>query len=45
MTPIIAFNTANLVARVSGYRFKLSNWMEQHHHMRLYLIKLWATCS
>lgn len=31
MTPIIAFNTANLVARVNGYRFKLSNWMEQHH--------------
>ncbi len=26
----IAFNTANLVARVSGYRFKLGNWMDQH---------------
>ncbi|MEX0776859.1 MAG: sugar phosphate isomerase/epimerase family protein [Phycisphaeraceae bacterium] len=30
MTPLIAFNTANLVARVSGYRFQLSNWGEQH---------------
>ncbi|GAB4239010.1 MAG: hypothetical protein Kow00109_13710 [Acidobacteriota bacterium] len=28
--PIIAFNTANLVARVTGYRFELANWMEQH---------------
>jgi sugar phosphate isomerase/epimerase len=27
----IAFNTANLVGRVTGYRFKLSNWMDQHH--------------
>jgi sugar phosphate isomerase/epimerase len=26
----IAFNTANLVARVSHYRFELSHWMEQH---------------
>ncbi len=26
----IAFNTANLVARVSNYRFELSHWMEQH---------------
>jgi sugar phosphate isomerase/epimerase len=26
----IAFNTANLVARVSGYRFELSHWGEQH---------------
>jgi L-ribulose-5-phosphate 3-epimerase len=26
----IAFNTANLVARQSGYRFQLSNWGEQH---------------
>jgi sugar phosphate isomerase/epimerase len=26
----VAFNTANLVARVSGYRFSLSNWMDQH---------------
>jgi sugar phosphate isomerase/epimerase len=25
-----AFNTANLVARVSGYRFSLANWMDQH---------------
>jgi hypothetical protein len=25
-----AFNTANLVARVTGYRFQLSHWMEQH---------------
>lgn len=31
MMPVIAFNTANLVARVSGYRFSLSNWMDQHH--------------
>jgi sugar phosphate isomerase/epimerase len=26
----IAFNSANLVARVSNYRFELSHWMEQH---------------
>ncbi len=26
----IAFNTANLVARVSGYRFELKRWGEQH---------------
>lgn len=26
----LAFNTANLVARVSGYRFELANWGEQH---------------
>lgn len=26
----VAFNTANLVARVSGYRFQLSRWGEQH---------------
>jgi sugar phosphate isomerase/epimerase len=26
----IAFNTANLVARVSGYRFELAKWGEQH---------------
>jgi L-ribulose-5-phosphate 3-epimerase len=26
----IAFNTANLVAQVSGWRFRLSNWMDQH---------------
>jgi len=26
----VAFNTANLVARVSDYRFELSNWGEQH---------------
>jgi sugar phosphate isomerase/epimerase len=26
----VAFNTANLVARVSGYRFQLSSWMDQH---------------
>ena len=26
----IAFNTASLVARVSGYRFELSRWGEQH---------------
>lgn len=31
MIPVIAFNTANLVARVSGYQFSLSNWMDQHH--------------
>lgn len=28
--PDIAFNTANLVARVTGYRFELRHWMEQH---------------
>lgn len=27
----IAFNTANLVGRVTGYRFELSKWMDQHH--------------
>ena len=26
----IAFNSANLVGRVSGYRFEMSGWMEQH---------------
>ncbi len=26
----IAFNTANLVARVTGYRYQLINWMAQH---------------
>lgn len=26
----IAFNTANLVGRVSGYRYELKNWGEQH---------------
>lgn len=26
----IAFNTANLVGRVSGYQFSLNNWGEQH---------------
>ena len=26
----IAFNTANLVGRVSGYRYELSRWGEQH---------------
>jgi len=26
----VAFNSANLVARVSGYHFKLDNWMDQH---------------
>lgn len=26
----IAFNTANLVARVSGYRFELKHWGDQH---------------
>lgn len=26
----IAFNTANLVARVTKYRYELKNWMEQH---------------
>jgi sugar phosphate isomerase/epimerase len=25
------FNTANLVARVTGYRYELSHWMDQHH--------------
>ncbi|RPI20679.1 MAG: sugar phosphate isomerase/epimerase, partial [Acidobacteria bacterium] len=28
--PQIAFNTANLVARVTGYRYELRNWMTQH---------------
>lgn len=28
--PSIAFNSANLVARVTGYRYKLMNWMDQH---------------
>jgi sugar phosphate isomerase/epimerase len=28
--PKIAFNTANLVARVSGYRFELAKWGDQH---------------
>lgn len=26
----VAFNTANLVARFTGYRFELKNWGEQH---------------
>jgi sugar phosphate isomerase/epimerase len=26
----VAFNSANLVARVSGYHFKLGSWMDQH---------------
>jgi sugar phosphate isomerase/epimerase len=26
----LAFNSANLVGRVSGYRFKLSDWLTQH---------------
>jgi sugar phosphate isomerase/epimerase len=26
----IAFNTANLVARTTNYRFSLQNWMDQH---------------
>jgi sugar phosphate isomerase/epimerase len=26
----VAFNTANLVARVTGYRFELGRWMDQH---------------
>jgi hypothetical protein len=26
----VAFNTANLVGRVSGYRYELSHWGEQH---------------
>ncbi len=28
--PRVAFNTANLVARVTRYRFELRNWMDQH---------------
>jgi sugar phosphate isomerase/epimerase len=28
---VVAFNTANLVARVSGYRYELRNWMDQHN--------------
>ena len=27
----VAFNTANLVARVTGYRFALGHWMDQHN--------------
>jgi len=27
----VVFNTANLVARVSGYRYQLSHWMDQHN--------------
>lgn len=27
---VIAFNTANLVARVTGYKFELKHWGEQH---------------
>ena len=27
----VAFNSANLVARVSGYRYELSHWMDQHN--------------
>jgi L-ribulose-5-phosphate 3-epimerase len=27
---VIAFNTANLVARVTGYRFELKQWGDQH---------------
>jgi L-ribulose-5-phosphate 3-epimerase len=26
----VAFNTANLVARVTGYRYELAHWMDQH---------------
>jgi L-ribulose-5-phosphate 3-epimerase len=26
----VAFNTANLVARVSGYHYELAHWMDQH---------------
>jgi len=29
-TPVIAFNTANLVARHTEWRFELKNWGEQH---------------
>jgi L-ribulose-5-phosphate 3-epimerase len=28
--PRVAFNTANLVARVSNYQYELENWMDQH---------------
>lgn len=27
----IAFNTANLVGQVTGWKFELSHWMDQHH--------------
>jgi len=27
----VVFNTANLVARVTGYRYQLSHWMDQHN--------------
>ena len=26
----VSFNTANLVARVTGYHYSLLNWMDQH---------------
>lgn len=29
--PRIAFHTANLVGRVTGYQFRLADWMDQHH--------------
>jgi len=31
MSHVIAFNTANLVARCSGYTFSLGNWMDEHN--------------
>lgn len=27
----VVFNTANLVARITGYRYELSHWMDQHN--------------
>ena len=27
---VVAFNSANLVARVTGYRYQLTSWMDQH---------------
>jgi L-ribulose-5-phosphate 3-epimerase len=30
LSRVVAFNSANLVARVTGYRYQLSSWMDQH---------------
>jgi sugar phosphate isomerase/epimerase len=30
LRPPVAFNTANLAGRCTGYRFELSNWADQH---------------
>ena len=33
--PVVAFNTANLVARFTNYRFELKNWGENHPEKNL----------